>query len=58
MDERPFLDAVRALFEEQGGTAFVAATLAEFKVQYVNDVPARARGFFLGRARALFEESK
>jgi hypothetical protein len=53
-----FIEELRLLVESQGGETFIALALAEFELEYVDDIPAKHRAFFIRRCVALWEESQ
>lgn len=58
VDELTYIAAVERLVEDQGTDEYVALVLDELGVEFVEDVPARAREYLIARAVALAEEEE
>jgi hypothetical protein len=53
-----FIEELNLLVESQGGEHFLSLALAEFELEYVDEIPARHHLFFIRRCVALWEESQ
>jgi hypothetical protein len=53
-----FIEELNLLVESQGGETFIALALAEFELEFVDEIPAKHRAFFTRRCVALWEESQ